>query len=46
MTHNLKPTHSVGKHILNVTVDPDTHVDGLEKLMEMAKTASPERRTR
>jgi hypothetical protein len=41
-----KSTISADNRPLDVTADRDTQVDGLEKLAELAKNASPEERAR
>jgi hypothetical protein len=41
-----KSTIFAGEHILDVTADSDAQADGLEKLKELARNASPENRTR
>lgn len=46
MAHNPKSTVPTDEHILDVTADPDTQVDDLKRLAELAKNASPEARAR
>jgi hypothetical protein len=46
MVHILKFTAFTGEHILDVTADPDTQADGLDRLAELARNASPKTRAR
>jgi hypothetical protein len=46
MVHTPKSTISADNRLLEVTADPDTQVDGLERLAELAKIASLEERVR
>jgi hypothetical protein len=46
MAHILKSTDCVGNRPLDMTADADTQVDGLERLAELARHASPEGRAR
>jgi hypothetical protein len=46
MAHTPKLTIPADDHIPDVAADPDTQADGLERLMELAKEASPETRAR
>ena len=44
MVHILKFTAFAGERILDVTADPDTQADGLDRLAELARNASPKTR--
>jgi hypothetical protein len=46
MVHTPKSTTFADNHPLNVMADPNAQVDGLERLAELAKNASPEERAR
>ena len=46
MAHTPKSTDFAGDHIFDMTADPGTQVDGLERLAELARNASPETRAR
>jgi hypothetical protein len=46
MVHILKFTAFAGDHILDVTADPDTQADDLDRLAELARNASPKTRAR
>jgi hypothetical protein len=46
MAHISKITASADEHILDVTADPDTQAADLERLVELARTASPKTRAR
>ena len=45
MAHISRSTVSAGERLLDAAADPDTQVDGLERLTELAKHASPEGRS-
>ena len=46
MVHTPKSTTSADNRLLDVTADPDTRVDGLERLAKLAKNATPGNRAR
>lgn len=45
MAHISRSTVSAGERLLEVAADPDTQVDGLERLEELAKHASRKEHT-
>ena len=46
MAHTPKSTDFADEYILDVMADPDAQADGLAKLAELARNASPETRAR